>query len=50
MRKSQINMYQYPILKIWKVKYFWINWLKYRISIPKKITPNILTNLMGGYK
>ena len=50
MKKNNINMYQFPILKIWKVKYFWTDWLKYRKPIPKRVTPYILTNLIGGYK
>ena len=50
MRQYKINMYQVPIIKIYRVKQYWSNWLKYRLPIPKKITPVILKNLLGGYK
>ena len=50
MKKDNINMYQIPITKIYRVKQYWSDWLKYRVSIPKKITPVILKNLLGGYK
>ena len=49
MKKDNINMYQVPILKIYRVKQYWFDWLKYRIPIPKKITPKIIANLIGGY-
>jgi len=50
MREYKINMYKVPITKIYKVKKYWSDWLKYRLPIPKKITPVILKNLLGGYK
>ncbi len=50
MREYKINMYQVPIIKIYRVKQYWSDWLKYRLPIPKKITPYILKNLLGGYK
>ena len=50
MRKNNINMYQVPIIKIYRTKQYWSDWLKYRLPIPKKITPYILKNLLGGYK
>ena len=50
MKKDNINMYQVPITKIYRVKQYWYDWLKYRQPIPKKITPAILKNLLGGYK
>ena len=50
MKKDNINMYQIPITKIYRVKQYWTDWLKYRLPIPKKITPVILKNLLGGYK
>ena len=50
MREYKINMYQVPITKIYRVKQYWSDWLKYRLPIPKKITPYILKNLLGGYK
>jgi len=49
MRKSNINMYVVPIGAIYKVKGFWNDWLKFRKPIPKKITPYLLNNLLGGY-
>lgn len=50
MKKDNINMYQVPIIKIYRTKQYWTNWLKYRLPIPKKITPYILKNLLGCYK
>jgi len=50
MKPYKINMYQIPITKIYRVKQYWSDWLKYRLPIPKKITPAILKNLLGGYK
>ena len=50
MREYKINMYQVPITKIYRVKQYWSDWLKYRLPIPKKITPVILKNLLGGFK
>ncbi len=50
MKKSNINMYQVPIIKIYRTKKYWSDWLKYRLPIPKNITPVILKNLLGGYK
>ena len=50
MKKYNINMYQVPIIKIYRTKQYWSDWLKYRLPIPKKITPVILKNLLGGYK
>ena len=50
MKQYKINMYQVPIIKIYRVKQYWTDWLKYRLPIPKKITPVILKNLLGGYK
>jgi len=50
MKKDKINMYQVPIKKIYRVKQYWTDWLKYRLPIPKKITPYILSNLLGVYK
>jgi hypothetical protein len=38
-----------PIGAIYKVKGFWSDWLKYKLPIPKKITPHLLNNLLGGY-
>ena len=35
-------MYQVPIIKIYRTKQYWSDWLKYRLPIPKKITPYIL--------
>jgi hypothetical protein len=49
MRKSNINMYVVPIGAIYKVKGFWSDWLKYKLPIPKKITPHLLNSLLGGY-
>tara|TARA_R100001224_G_scaffold51363_1_gene29736 strand:+ start:1202 stop:1354 length:153 start_codon:yes stop_codon:yes gene_type:complete len=50
MKKNNINMYQVPIIKIYRIKQHWYDWLKYRLPIPKKITPKIIANLIGGYK
>ena len=50
MKKDNINMYQVPIIKIYRTKQYWTDWLKYRLPIPKKITPYKLKNLLGGYK
>jgi hypothetical protein len=50
MREYKINMYQVPITKIYRTKQYWSDWLKYRLPIPKKITPYKLRNLLGGYK
>ena len=50
MRQYKINMYQVPIKNIYRVKQYWTDWLKYRKPIPKKITPYILSNLLGVYK
>lgn len=50
MKKDNINMYQVPIIKIYRTKQYWSDWLKYRLPIPKKITPVIIKNLLGGYK
>ena len=50
MKKNNINMYQVPIIKIYRTKQYWTDWLKYRKPIPKKITPYILSNLLGVYK
>ena len=50
MKKDNINKNQVPILKIYRVKQYWFDWLKYRLPIPKKITPKIIANLIGGYK
>ena len=50
MRKYNINMYQVPIKKIYKTKQYWSDWLKYRLPIPKNITPHKLKNLLGGYR
>mgnify|MGYP003141668006 FL=1 len=50
MKKDNINMYQVPIKRIYRVKQYWTDWLKYRVTIPKKITPKIIANLIGGYK
>jgi len=50
MKKNNINMYQVPILKIYRIKQYWLDWLKYRLPIPKKITPKIIANLIGSYK
>jgi len=50
MKKDNINMYQVPIIKIYRTKQYWSDWLKYRLPIPKKITPYLLRNLLGGYK
>ena len=50
MKKDNINMYQVPIIKIYRTKQYWTDWLKYKLPIPKKITPYIFKNLLGGYK
>ena len=50
MKKYNLNMYQVPILKIYRIKQHWYDWLKYRLQIPKKITTKIIANLIGGYK
>ena len=50
MRQYKINIYQVPIIKIYRVKQYWSDWLKYRLPIPKKITPVILKNLLGGFR
>jgi len=50
MRKYNINMYQVPIKKIYRTKQYWSDWLKYRLPIPKKVTPFKLKNLLGCYK
>ena len=50
MKKYNFNMYQVPIKKIYRVKQYWTDWLKYRLPIPKKITPKIIANLIGSYK
>ena len=50
MKKDNINMYQVPIIKIYRTKQYWSDWIIYRLPIPKKITPVILKNLLGGYK
>ena len=50
MREYKINMYIVPIIKIYRTKQYWSDWLKYRLPIPKKITPYKLKNLLGGYK
>ena len=49
MKEYKINMYQVPIKKIYRVKQCWYDWLKYRLPIPKHITPMKLNNLIGGY-
>jgi hypothetical protein len=49
MKKYNINMYMVPIGAIYKVKTHWSDWLKYKLPIPKKITPHLLNNLLGGY-
>tara|TARA_R100001015_G_C4454215_1_gene43342 strand:- start:274 stop:426 length:153 start_codon:yes stop_codon:yes gene_type:complete len=50
MKKDNINLYQVPVKNIYRVKQYWTDWLKYRLPIPKKITPYILSNLLGVYK
>jgi len=42
-------MYQVPIKKIYRVKQYWNDWLKYRLPIPKNITPLKINNSIGGY-
>ena len=49
MRQYNINMYQVPIKKIYRVKQYWSDWLKYRKPIPNYITPLKINNLIGGY-
>ena len=50
MKKYNLNMYQVPILKIYRIKQHRYDWFKYRKPIRKKITPKIIANLIGGYK
>ena len=42
-------MYKINIIKHYKYKTAWLDWLKYRKPIPKHITPMKLNNLIGGY-
>lgn len=49
MKNNTVNMYRIPIEKIYKAKSIWKDWLKYRIAIPKNITPVLLNKLIGGY-
>ena len=42
-------MYQVPIKKIYRIKQYWLDWLKYRKPIPNHITPLKINNLIGGY-
>ena len=49
MRQYNINMYQVPIKKIYRIKQYWSDWLKYRLPIPKNITPLKINNSIGGY-
>lgn len=49
MKKSPINMYRVPIRAIYKIKSSWSDWLKFRIPMPKIVTPFLLKNLLGGY-
>ena len=49
MREYKINMYQVPIIKIYRTKQYWSDWLKYRLPIPNHITPLKINNLIGGY-
>ena len=50
MKKKNLNIYQVPIKQIYKTKQYWSDWLKYKLPIPKKITPYKLKNILGGYK
>ena len=47
MKKDNINMYQVPITKIYRVKQYWYDWLNTGCQYPKKITPYKLKNLLG---
>tara|TARA_R100000687_G_C6392529_1_gene137970 strand:+ start:651 stop:809 length:159 start_codon:yes stop_codon:yes gene_type:complete len=42
-------MYKINIIKHYKYKQAWLDWLKYRKPIPNHITPMKLNNLIGGY-
>ena len=42
-------MYKINIIKHYKYKQHWLDWLKYRKPMPDHITPMKLNNLIGGY-
>ena len=42
-------MYKINIIKHYKYKQHWLDWLKYKLPIPKHITPLKINNLIGGY-
>ena len=42
-------MYKINIIKNYKYKQHWLDWLKYRKPIPNHITPLKINNLIGGY-
>ena len=42
-------MYKINIIKHYKYKQTWLDWLKYKLPIPKHITPLKMNNLIGGY-
>ena len=42
-------MYKINIIKHYKYKQHWLDWLKYKLPIPKHITPLKMNNLIGGY-
>ena len=42
-------MYKINIIKHYKYKQVWLDWLKYRKPIPNYITPMKMNNLIGGY-
>ena len=42
-------MYKINIIKHYKYKAAWLDWLKYKLPIPKHITPLKINNLIGGY-
>ena len=42
-------MYKINIIKHYKYKAAWLDWLNYRKPIPKHITPFKMNNSIGGY-
>ena len=42
-------MYKINIIKHYKYKQHWLDWLKYRKPMPDHITPLKINNLIGGY-
>jgi len=47
--KNGVKMFKINIIKHYKYKQSWLDWLKYRKPIPNHITPMKMNNLVGGY-